>query len=105
MRGHNQIVITYLLNTRIDYTGLRDYRDKNVAVSFEQNGPACTYHVKLLNQQFQKLNLPLYQPPASSIRTAKDDGRRPIKPWQVALIAVLAAAAGGAVYMAMAKHS
>lgn len=105
LRGNNHIVITYLMNGRIDYNGLRDYRDKNVAVSFEQNGPACTYHIKLLNPQFQKLNLPLYQPAASTIRTVQDDGRRPIKPWQVALIAVLAAAAGGAVYMAMAKHS
>lgn len=107
LRGYNHILITYLLNAQIDYTGLRDYQDKNVTVSFKNNGPAYTYDVKLLNPRFQKLNLPLYQPPASTVRAASSGtgGHHAVKPWQVALVAVLAAAAGGAVYMAMAKHS
>jgi len=107
LRGYNHILITYFLNSPIHYTGLRDYDDNNVSVSFEERGPAYTYHVKLHNTNFQKLNLPLYQPAPSTVRTASKsvEGRHAVKPWQVALIAVLAAVAGGAVYMAMAKHS
>jgi len=107
LRSYNHIVITYLLNAPIRYTGLRDYNDNNVAISFDERPSAYTYHVKLRNANFQKLNLPLYQPAPSAVRTASGnaEGRHAVKPWQVALIAVLAAVAGGAVYMAMAKHS
>jgi hypothetical protein len=104
LRSYPRVSVVYFLAGQMDFKGLRDYTDNNVDVHFEQRGNAYTYHVRILNPNFDRLNLPQLQPTATSIAQQPAPSRRRIRPWEVLLLAVLAAGAGVAVYVITSRR-
>ncbi|MEO7719389.1 MAG: hypothetical protein ABIY70_24570 [Capsulimonas sp.] len=107
LRVYPQVAITYFVTPKFQFHGLRGYEGKDVSITLDQHGSTYSYRVQIRDPKYRKLNLPLYQPSEASIRTAAQNNsdRAPIHVWQVALIGVVAAIAGGLVYVAMARNA
>lgn len=107
LRGYPQVAITYFVSPKYQFHGLRDYDGKDVNITLDQHGSTYSYRVLIRDPHYRKLNLPVFQPSEASLKSASqtNSGRAPIRFWQVALIAAVAAIAGGLVYLAMARNA
>ncbi|BDI32247.1 hypothetical protein CCAX7_42980 [Capsulimonas corticalis] len=107
LRPYPQVAITYFVTPKFQFHGLRGYDGKDVSITLDQHGSTYSYRVLIHDPHYRKLNLPLYQPSEASVQSARQNnsGHAPIRFWQVALIAAVAAIAGGLVYMAMARNA
>lgn len=105
LKNYPHVAITYMVANNYSFEGLRNYSDKYVSIALDAHGNAYTYHIFVHDPKFQKLNLPLYQPPAAPQKTAEAPARRRVHPWQVMLVTVIACLAGGCVYFAMSRNT
>jgi hypothetical protein len=114
LKPYHQLALTYFLNTdTYDFRGLRGYADKYVRIMLDQEGAAYTYRIQIDDPTFQRLNLPLYQPPpvqpltpTTAIAAAPRPPRRHRGyGWQVAMIALIATVAGATVYVVASRHT
>jgi hypothetical protein len=110
MRTYPHVDITYFVGGKYDFQGLHSYSDKYVSITLDQHGTAFSYDIRIRDPRFQKLNLPLYQPPpgqthVAAATPASPPAPRRVRPWQVILVTLIAVTAGGTVYYIMARNA
>jgi hypothetical protein len=112
-KSHPYFAVTYMPYGQYEFQGLRQWRDKFVEIYLDNRSStgsnssrkriiaSYTYHIRIFDGSFQKLNLPLFQPPeaqtrvAASAQTHRGHG---IKMWQAAIIALAAVCISFTVY-------
>ncbi len=110
MKAYPFTALTYFVAGHYNYRGLRQYQDRYVNIRLDEQTAAFTYHIHILDPSFQKLNLPIYQAPAAQSQVVSTPivyphkGRHRARSWQVGVVALVAIAAGGAVYFVASRQ-
>lgn len=111
MRNYPLLSLVYFVGGPFDFQGLRTYSDKYVSIQLDQHGGAFKYEIAVHDSGFQKLNLPLYQAPDAPTRAASVPAAHAavhthrVRTWQVLVLAMVAALAGGTVYIITSRHT
>jgi hypothetical protein len=105
LRSYPNVAITYMMPPAFIFNGLRTYQDGNVQIALDHEGQSYTYHVRVLDNNFDHLNLPLMQPDPQAIEyaQAREQHSSTMRVVGLILLSVTAAGAGYAVYVLLSR--
>jgi hypothetical protein len=97
LRSYPNVAITYLMPPEFVFKGLRTFQDSNVQIALDRKGQSYTYHIRVLDSNFNQLNLPMTQTDLNATTYAQVHDRR-TSTLRIAGLIVLSAVAAGAGY-------
>jgi hypothetical protein len=110
MKGYHHLRLIFVTPAGFQFTGLRNYEDRNVRISLDQlsakGGTTYTYNVNVLNSRFQALHLPTWQADPAQLKVAEkqkaDKRLLLVKIFGAILVAGVASLVGYLVYNVLA---
>lgn len=104
LKSYHHLAITYIVPADFQFAGLTNYSDANVKIALNRQKSTFTYAVEIPKGDFDKLDLPLWQPQPGDVQVASQTSKsRSLALGGVLLVGVLAAAIGYGVYALLSR--